>query len=49
MARFDPSYTGLGELLVSPEMQHAMHEFAKKAKDAAVATSPVGPPGYPHR
>ena len=49
MSRFDPSYPGLGELLISPEMQAAMHDLAKKAKDAAVATSPVGPPSDPHR
>lgn len=49
MSAFNPSYAGLGELLVSPEMQAAMHEFAKKGKDAAVATSPVGPPSDPHR
>lgn len=49
MARFNPSYVGLGELLVSPEMQRAMHDLAKKAKDAAVVSSPVGPPSDPHR
>lgn len=42
-ARFDPSYVGLGELLVSPEMQAEMHRRAGKIADAARATSPVGP------
>jgi len=42
-ARFDPSYVGLGELLVSPEMQAAMHDKAAKIADAARATSPIGP------
>jgi len=43
MARFNPSYVGLGELLASPEMQAAMHEKAAKIADAARAISPVGP------
>jgi len=42
-ARFDPSYAGLGELLVSPEMQEAMKSRAEKIADVARATSPVGP------
>lgn len=46
---FNPSYTGLGELLVSPEMQAAMREKAQKAADYAEAMSPVGPEGDPHR
>lgn len=43
MGRFNPSYTGLGELLVSPEMQAAMREKAEKIKTAAEAMSPIGP------
>lgn len=49
MSGFNPSYKGLGELLVSPEMQAAMRQLAEKGKDAAVAISPVGPPSDPHR
>ena len=43
MGRFNPSYTGLGELLVSPEMVAAMRAKADKIKAAAEVTSPVGP------
>lgn len=46
---FDPSYAGLGELLVSPEMQAAMRQKAQQAADYAEALSPVGPVGDPHR
>jgi hypothetical protein len=43
MARFNPSYTGMGELLSSPGMVSAMRDRAEKIKTAAEATSPVGP------
>jgi hypothetical protein len=43
MRTFNPSYSGLGELLFSPEMQAAMHAKAKKIAETAAATSPVGP------
>lgn len=43
MAKFNPSYVGLGELLASPEMQAAMHDKAAKIADAARSISPVGP------
>jgi hypothetical protein len=46
---FNPSYTGLGELLTSPEMQAAMLAKVEKAKNYAEALSPVGPPDDPHR
>lgn len=46
---FNPSYRGLGLVLISPEMQAAMLAKAKKAKDYAEAISPVGPPDDPHR
>lgn len=49
MGRFNASYTGLGELLVSPEMQAAMRDFAEKGKTAAEDLSPVGPASDPHR
>lgn len=46
---FNPSYVGLGELLISPEMQAAMHEKARKIAEAAAASSPVGDEHDPHR
>jgi hypothetical protein len=49
MVSFNPSYTGLGELLVSPEMQAAMRQLAEKGRTAAEAISPVGPASDPHR
>jgi Bacteriophage HK97-gp10, putative tail-component len=49
MGNFNASYRGLGELLVSPEMQAAMGELAKRGKAAAEALSPVGGEGDRHR
>lgn len=43
-ARYRGSYTGIGEMLVSPDMQAAMLKVARKIKDLAEATAPVGDP-----
>lgn len=46
---FNANYHGLGELLKSLEMQHAMHKKAEEIATAAVAIAPVGDPSTdPH-
>lgn len=49
MGKFNPSYTGLGELLSSPEMVVGMKHFAEKIKERAEVMSPVGDEHDPHR
>jgi hypothetical protein len=43
MSTFDASFSGIGELLRSAEMQAAMHGKAERIAEAARATAPVGP------
>lgn len=42
--RYRGSYSGVGEMLVSPGMQAAMLRVAERIKDRAEATAPVGDP-----
>ena len=41
---YRPDHGGLGELLVSPDMQKAMHTLASKVRDAALAKAPDAAP-----
>lgn len=43
-ATFNASYSGIGEMLRSAEMQEAMREIAEKVKQRAEDTAPVGDP-----
>lgn len=46
---FKASYSGIGEMLRSPEMQAAMRQFGEKVKARAEANAPVGDPSEdPH-
>lgn len=46
---FKASYTGIGEMLRSPEMQSAMRQLAEKVKARGEANAPVGDPSEdPH-
>lgn len=46
---FKASYTGIGAMLKSPEMQAAMRQLAEKVKARAEANAPVGDPAEdPH-
>jgi hypothetical protein len=47
-ARFDSSYSGIGELLNSELMVSVMQQLADRARDRAVALAPVGGEGDPH-
>lgn len=47
--KFTASYTGIGEMLVSPEMQAAMGKLGEQVKRRAEGNAPVGDPGEdPH-
>lgn len=41
--KYEPSYSGIGEMLRSPEMQAHMRGRAEKIAAAAEALAPVGP------
>lgn len=41
---FNASYTGIGQLIRSAEMQQAMRQMAEKIKTKAESTAPVGGP-----
>jgi len=41
MGRYRADYSGIGEMLRSPEMQKAMHLIAKKVEARAKAIAPV--------
>jgi hypothetical protein len=43
-AKFNASYSGIGELLRSPQMEAAMRARAEAIKTKAEATAPVGDP-----
>jgi len=46
---FKASYTGIGQMLRSPDMQAAMRRLAEKVKARAEANAPVGDPSEdPH-
>jgi hypothetical protein len=47
-ARFDSSYSGIGELLNSELILSVMEQIAGRARDRAVALAPVGGEGDPH-
>jgi Bacteriophage HK97-gp10, putative tail-component len=48
-AKFQASYTGIGEMIRSPGMEQAMRAHAEKIKTKAEATAPVGDPSTdPH-
>jgi len=45
MGRYNADYKGIGEMLVSPEMQAAMKTLAEKVKARAEETAPFDPKG----
>lgn len=48
-AKFRASFSGIGEMIRSPEMEKEMARRARRIKDRAEATAPVGDPSTdPH-